>query len=170
MIIDFHTHTFPEKIAAITLEKLSRAGQVPPCTNGTAEGLLSSMRTAGIDLSVILPVATRPDQVPGINNSAAALNEQFGKQGLVSFGCIHPDCADWYGELCRVAELGLKGIKIHPVYQQTDQDDLRYLRILERCGELDLIVVTHGGIDLGIPERNHSSPEKFCGLCSRQDR
>ena len=43
MTIDFHTHTFPEKIAASTLEKLSAASHTQPFTNGTCQGLLNSM-------------------------------------------------------------------------------------------------------------------------------
>ena len=159
MIIDIHTHTFPEAIAAVTIDKLSQVAHIHPFTDGTAAGLAESMTTAGVDLSVILPVATRAKQVPGINDSAAAINEKNGK--LFSFGCIHPDYDQWREDLDRVVDLGLKGIKIHPVYQGVNQDDLRYLRILERAGELGLIVITHGGIDVGYPEADQCSPDKI---------
>jgi len=151
MIIDFHTHTFPAKIAASTLEKLSAASHTPPFTDGTNDGLLASMARTGVDCSVILPVATNARQVPKVNDAAAAVNEQYGAQGLLSFGCIHPDCEDWHAELGRVAALGLRGIKIHPVYQNTDIDDIRFLRILDRAGELGLTVLAHSGQDIGFP-------------------
>ena len=159
MIIDFHTHVFPEKIAAAALDKLSHVAHTPPRLDGTALGLAASMERAGVDLSVVLPVATSSRQVPHINDSAARLNETMGERGLFSLGCIHPDCGDCRQELANVAALGLKGVKIHPVYQGTDLDDIRFLRILDRAGELGLVVVTHTGEDIGYPGVVHCSPE-----------
>ena len=54
---------------------------------------------------------------------------------------------------------GLKGIKIHPVYQDTNLDDAKFLRILDRAAELDLIVVTHAGLDIGFPNVIRCSPQ-----------
>ena len=45
-----------------------------------------------------------------------------------SFACIHPDYADWKQELDRIAARNMRGIKLHPAYQQTDLDDPKYLR------------------------------------------
>ena len=159
MIIDFHTHTFPDKIAAAAIEKLSRLSHSRPFSDGTATGLAASAKAAGIDLSVILPVATNTKQVPSINDYAAKANETTEATGLFSFGCIHPDFPEWKEELSRIAALGLKGIKLHPVYQEVDFDDPRYLRILERAGELGLVVVTHSGLDIGYPGVEHCTPE-----------
>ena len=57
MIIDFHTHTFPDKIAARAIAQLEQASHSRAFTNGTVEGLKASMRKAGIDASVVMPVA-----------------------------------------------------------------------------------------------------------------
>lgn len=157
MIIDMHTHTFPPKIAASTLEKLSAASHTQPFTDGTQSGLEASMAEAGVDLSVVLPVATAPRQVEHINDSAAKINQASGP--ILSFGCMHPDYENWHGELARMKELGLKGVKLHPVYQGVDFDDPRFLRILHRAGELGLIVVTHAGDDIGFPGEVRCSPE-----------
>lgn len=159
MIIDFHTHTFPDKIAASALEKLSKASHIRPFSDGTAVGLSDSARTAGVDMSIVLPVATSPKQVEHINDFAAKTNESTDETGLFSFGCIHPDYPEWSAELERIKALGLKGIKIHPVYQGVDIDDPRFLRILSKAGELGLIVVTHAGWDIGFPGVMHCSPE-----------
>ena len=158
MIIDFHTHTFPNEIASASLEKLRNAAHIATFTDGTVDGLVTSMRAAGVNHSIILPVATKPRQVPRINDLAARMNERVGENGLFSFGSIHPDFADWREELARVASLGLKGVKIHPAQQKTDLDDPRFLRILTRAGELGLIVVTHAGVDVGYPKAAHCSP------------
>ena len=77
MIIDMHTHIFPDEISAAVIEKLSRISRTPAFTNGTLNGLKKSKDAAQIDLSVILPVATNSRQVEKINSSAAALNEKF---------------------------------------------------------------------------------------------
>ncbi len=156
MVIDFHTHTFPDRIAERALASLSKASRTLPFTDGTNDGLLASMKTSGIDLSVILPVATNPGQVEKINGSAAGINSLFpGK--LISVGCMHPMYEDWYDELSRIRDLGLKGIKIHPVYQGVDIDDPLFIRILKRCAELDLFVITHAGKDIGFPGVDHCS-------------
>ena len=159
MIIDMHTHIFPDKIAVATIDKLSRVAGIPAHTDGTLHALQRSMEAAQIDLSVILPVATNTHQVEKINDSAAALNEKFSDAGIFSFGCIHPDFANFRAELRRVKNFGLKGIKIHPVYQDINLDDAKFLRILYRAAELDLIVVTHAGLDIGFPGVVRCSPQ-----------
>jgi hypothetical protein len=158
MVIDIHTHTFPDRVAAAAVEKLSRMAHTVPFTDGTAAGLARSVQSAGIDLAVVLPVATSPRQVEHINAASARLNEHTGETGIFSFGCIHPDCAHWRAQLDWVAEHGLKGVKLHPVYQGADLDDPRYLRILTRAGELGLVVVTHAGLDVGCPGQVRCSP------------
>lgn len=156
MIIDFHTHTFPDKIAASAIAKMQRDCHSAAFTAGTVDALKASQREAGIDLAVVLPVATNPMKLGGMNDISIALN---GIEGLVYFGCTHPDAPNWREELERVAAAGLKGIKIHPVYQGADLDDIRFLRIFERCAELGLWVVSHGGDDIGFPGMVRCSPE-----------
>lgn len=157
MIVDIHTHTFPDKIAGPTLEKLQSLSHTRPFSDGTVSGLRTSMGLAGVDWSVVLPVATNDRQVVHVNDASVRLNQEGA--GLLSFGCMHPDFPDWKNELSRITGLGIKGIKLHPVYQGVDFDDLRFLRILDRCGELGLIVLTHAGLDIGFPGKVHCSPE-----------
>ena len=58
MIFDIHTHTFPDKIAAPTIEKLQSMCHTVAFSDGTEAGLRSSMAKAGIDGCLVLPVAT----------------------------------------------------------------------------------------------------------------
>jgi len=159
MVIDIHTHTFPDKIAPATIAKLAALSHTMPFTNGTVDALAVSMKRAGVDLSVVLPVATNTRQVAHVNDASALLNEERQKDGILSFGCIHPDSPDWKEELGRVASLGLKGIKLHPVYQNVDFNDIRFLRILDRAAEVGLIVITHAGLDIGFPGKVNISPQ-----------
>lgn len=159
MIVDIHTHTFPDKLAASTLEKLRHMSHTLSFAPGTVDGLRESMAAAGVDRSVVLPVATNARQVVHVNDASAAINDRAGETGIYSFGCMHPDFPDWKAELARMAGLGLKGVKLHPVYQGVDLDDLRYLRILDRAAEVGLVVLTHAGRDVGFPDRVNCSPE-----------
>ena len=160
MIIDFHTHIFPDKIAARTIEALEAKAGLTASTDGTLNGLLVSMETAGVDMSVILPVVTKPSQFETVNTFAASVNEQYqGK--LLSFGGIHPDTENYKKELDRIKELGLKGIKIHPDYQGIMIDDVRYMNIIEYADALGLIIITHAGIDIGLPDPVHCPPDKM---------
>ena len=155
MIIDFHTHTFPDKIAGSVIGKLQRLSRSRPFTNATNDGLRRSMEQAGINLSILLPVMTNAGQVHKLNDLAARINERWQETGLLSFGGMHPDVENYKEALNHVTELGLKGIKIHPAYQGADFDDIRYLRIIDKASELGLIVLTHAGWDIGIPGHNY---------------
>lgn len=157
MIIDFHTHIFPEKIAVRTIEKLEKIANVKAFTDGREESLLTSMKRAGVDISVVLPVVTKPEQFSTINEFAARLNEKYEgkKTRLISFGGIHPDTLDYKKELRMIKKLGLKGIKLHPDYQNTYFDDIKYMRILDYASELGLISVIHAGVDIGFPKNIH---------------
>ena len=75
MIIDAHTHTFPDRIAAHTIDKLSHDGGIRSFTGGTLRELAASSKRAGIDLSLILPVATSASQVIKVNDVSARINE-----------------------------------------------------------------------------------------------
>jgi len=158
MVIDIHTHTFPDKIAVGAVAHLQRASHTVAFSDGTNSGLSASMARAGIDVSLVLPVATNPHQVSRVNDTAALVNKLGRSTGIYSFGGIHPDCPDWEQELERVSRLGLKGIKLHPAYHALPFDHPKYLRILERCGQLDLIVLTHAGIDIGLPTPVYCTP------------
>ena len=52
MIIDFHTHTFPDKSSEKIVNHLAHIGCIPPHTDGSVIGLFSSMKEADIDYSV----------------------------------------------------------------------------------------------------------------------
>lgn len=156
MIIDFHTHTFPDKIAKSTVDFLKQKSRTTPFSDGTNQALSQNGKAVGIDLSVILPVVTNPLKTEKINRSAFEINGCY--DNLLSFGGIHPDTPNAKQEIKLIASLGLKGIKIHPAYQQVKLNDLKFKRIIGWAEEYGLITVTHGGIDIGI-DGNWASPE-----------
>ena len=161
-VIDIHTHTFPERIAARALTSLQAKSHTRAFTDGTTEGLSRSMHDAGITYSVVLPVATNPKQVVHVNDASLAINERFRETGIMSFGAMHPDFAEYASELERLARSGMKGIKLHPVYQGVAIDDERYIKILQKAGELGLLVVVHSGYDIGYPGNDYALPARMC--------
>lgn len=156
MIIDFHTHIFPEKIASRAISGMQAVSHAAAFCDGTLPGLQASMAKAGISCSVVLPVATNPNKLSSMNDAAIALN---GSGGIFHFGAVHPLAENWKQELERIAAAGLKGIKIHPHYQETDINDIRYLRLLDKAAELGLLTVMHSGLDIGYPGVVRCSPE-----------
>ena len=160
MVIDFHTHIFPDAIAARAISSLEKRAGMTAATNGTLQGLLASMEQTGVDVSVILPVVTKPSQFESVNTFAKQVNEMYAGK-LLSFGGIHPDSPDYKRELDFIKELGLPGIKIHPDYQGVMIDDVRYMNLIEYADALGLMILTHAGIDIGLPEPVHCPPDKM---------
>lgn len=154
MIIDFHTHVFPDKIAARTIDTLSKKGGIPPFSDGSVAGLLARMEEANVDICVNLPVLTSPTQFESVNRFAAEINASFADKArrIISFAGIHPLCEDIEGKMKWIREQGFLGVKIHPDYQDTFINDESYLKILRAAKEEDLIVVTHAGVDDGYPD------------------
>lgn len=170
MIIDMHTHTFPDKIAGRTLanmekEVVDKQGyEVKIKVAGTLDALSESTKKSGIDLSVVVPVATKPEQSASINRFAQKTNERTDDTGVFSFGAIHPDNADYKEILKDVKAMELKGIKLHPDYQKVEFDDERYLRIMDYAANLGLAIITHAGEDIGLPEKIHCTPDKVINI------
>ena len=173
MIIDFHTHTFPEKISSKVVKKLGTAAHIKSYTDGSMDNLVSSMEKAGVSYSVNLPVMTSPEQVEKINSSMIKDRESLLARGIIAFGGLHPDYADYKTEIRRLREHHIAGIKLHPAYQNINLDDIRMLRIIDCASEEGLIILTHAGMDIGIYDRNYCNvahilkvidevhPEKF---------
>ncbi len=165
MIIDFHTHMFPDKIAASTIAYLEDICKIKACTDGTYEGLRASTEEAGIDVSIALPVVTKPSQFASINRFAAEHqasleeNKPAGSENILSFGGIHPDSEDYRAELNEIKNMGLKGIKLHPDYQEVYFNDIRYKRIISYATELGLIISVHAGVDPKCPDDVHCTPK-----------
>lgn len=158
MRIDFHTHAFPDAIAEKTIQKLAAIANQRPCHDGTVAGLCRAMKAGGVDRSVVLPVVTAPKQFDSINRFAAAHN---GQDGLIFFGGIHPDNDKPEAKLCEIRAMGLRGIKLHPDYQDAFLGDSRYVRIVRHCVEQEMPVVIHAGRDPLSPDTVHATVEEI---------
>lgn len=159
MIIDIHAHTFPDPLAERALAQLTARAQVPAYTDGTNAGLCAAMARAGIDRAAVMPVATKPAQVRVINAWAAEVNAQY--PALICFGVLHPDAEDWAAEIERLAVDGIRGVKLHPDYQGFVIDEARLLPMYRAMAAAGLILLTHAGVDIGLPPPPHCPPERL---------
>lgn len=166
-VFDCHSHVFPDHIAARSLEVISQGGGVPPRNDGTRRGLAARMRECGITGALNCPIATRPGQVESINRWAADHNAW----PILSLGTIHPDTPDVQTVLAGVGEAGLRGVKLHPEYQEFDVDEARLEPVWETCEELGLLVLIHAGRDVAfLDQEPRCRPAALRGVLDRHPR
>ena len=91
MVIDFHTHIFPDALAARAIGGLEQSGNVKSVLSGRREDLLASMKRAGVDYSLNLPIASRPKQVESINSFAISVNGRELPGGAETDSDCRPD-------------------------------------------------------------------------------
>lgn len=144
-IIDVHAHVWTDRLAPAAVSAVGALGHIDPRYDGTVDGLVEAMDRAGIDASVILPVATKPGQVKTINDWAAGL---IGHDRLVPFGAMHPDHPDPAKEIARMRKRGLTGFKMHPEYQAFDPREPRMERIYEAAIRNGMKLYFHSGGDV----------------------
>ncbi|OGS20525.1 MAG: hypothetical protein A2252_09710 [Elusimicrobia bacterium RIFOXYA2_FULL_39_19] len=161
MLIDFHTHFFPHNISKETVDKISLAAGVPHHGNGNLDNLLRFMKKDGVSLSVNLPAATSPAQVKSINRKMVETNAQ--RFPVICFGALHPLMPHPEHEIRFLHENGIKGVKLHPEYQNFYPDDESLEPIYKTCNKYSMIVVFHAGVDLGFKDV-HGTPKRFCKL------
>ena len=157
MIIDFHTHCFPERIAERAIETLAYAGAMKPSRKGTKDGLIGAMDEDGIDISVVLQIATNERQQKAVNDYASSIQDDR----IIAFGSVHPDAPDALYELERIADMGIRGVKFHPEYQNFYVDDEKMKPIYKKISSLGLITLFHAGEDIGYRGPYHCMPENL---------
>ena len=162
MVIDFHTHAFPDSLAARAISSLVDAcgGRYTPCHDGTVRGLCNNMDSFGVDISVIQPVITKPSQTKTLNEWAATIQNDR----IISFGGVHPATDDYKRDIDFVCSLGLKGLKFHAEYQNFTVDSPEMLKIYDYAFSRGLIVLHHAGFDPAFPPPYHSSPRQFAHI------
>jgi len=162
--IDFHTHCFPDDLAGRAVKKILSTSPGTKCwTDGTLAGLRRSMGAAGIMRAVLLPVATKPSQVTTINRSAPLL----AAPDIVPFGSLHPRTANIGEEVAFLKKNGIRGIKLHPEFQNFYADDPAVFPLYEAVSAAGLMVVFHAGLDPGPFSNDHSLPHRLLAVHKR---
>lgn len=129
MIFANHAHVFPKEVK----EK------------GTVDNLMRFMDECGVDKAVCF--APFYNQLGSItdNQNIWLANQIKGNDRLVGFGTVNFN-NNIEDEVKRIADLGFKGIKMHPQYQEFVVDGKEAFRVYAKAEELGLFISFHSGI------------------------
>ena len=162
MVIDFHTHAFPDQLAPRAIASLVEGahGAYPPCSDGTVRGLLDNMERFGVDLSVVQPVITKAKQLESLNGWA----REIQCDRLISFGGLYPHTEDYKRDIDFLCGMGFRGIKLHPEYQNFTVNDPEMLKLYDYALSKGMILLFHAGFDPAFPPPFHSEPKMFADI------
>ena len=161
MIIDIHTHAFPDSLAEHAVRTLeAETDNVKARLNGTVADLLTSMNRAGVDRSVICSIATKPRQFDPILQWSLAIQSER----LIPFASVHPRDPNAITRIRQVRDAGLKGLKLHPYYQDIDLDDPSLHPYYRAIADAGLLLICHTGYDIAFPKIPKASPARIRNL------
>ena len=131
MLIDIHTHIYPDKIARKAADSVRDFYDLEGSLqmDGTVDMLLKRGAEAGISHFVVLPVSNGPTHVRSINNFI--LEQTKTHDNFIGFGTVHAAMENIEEEVDRILSVGLKGIKMHPDSQRFNIDDERLFPVYD---------------------------------------
>lgn len=146
MMIDIHTHPcwlqdYP------TYDHFNETGEIPPAA-------LEPYFEAISDVDRVVALAFwAPDSRIEVSNAFVAEVVRHDPAKIVGFASVDPKLPGAISELNKaIAELGLQGLKLGPIYQHFVPDDRAYWPLYERVQELDIPIMWHQGTSFMVPE------------------
>ncbi len=158
--IDFHTHIYPDNVAPTTVSAVCERSNIDAYTDGTLKGLKRSMASAGIDLSVVAAVATKPEQVSSIQRWLAAIRQP----GITTMAAMHPADPLNSAQMKMLRQEGFRGFKLHPDYQDFFVDDPGMYPMYETAAAEGMFILFHAGVDRGLPHPIHATPKRLSAV------
>ena len=129
-----HAHLFPK-------------GTKP---NADIDKLKELMSACGIEKAVCFaPFHNQMDMYDvsrGQNPNDWLANEIKNEPSLIGFGTINFERDDLKEQVKHISELGFKGIKIHPAYQEVKVDSPQLFEVYEQAQEENLFLSFHTGL------------------------
>jgi predicted TIM-barrel fold metal-dependent hydrolase len=142
MIIDAHAHIFPDKIAVKASLSVGVFYEMPMGFDGTVKTLLELGSAAGVDKYLVHSVATKPEQVESITQFIAD-SVKAHPDTFIGFAPMHQDYKDKAELIEKAEKMGLKGVKIHPDFQECPLTDSRLWELFEILeGRLPILIHT----------------------------
>lgn len=154
MIIDIHSHDFPDGIAIRAMRGMcaKTVGRLWPIGDGTLANHLDHMDNAGVDVAVSCPIATKPGMFDGIFRRALQIRDgelgERAKRKIIPFASVHPLDPEVIEHLEAIAKAGIRGVKFHSFYQEFSLADPRFWPMFRKIAELGLVVECHCGEDV----------------------
>lgn len=160
MIIDVHTHVFPEPIRQKAVASIGSYYDLPMQGSGEVEDLIREGSPYNVVKYVIHSAATRTEQVQTINQFIKTLQDNDDR--LIGFGTVHHRTENPREVINEIIEMGLNGVKLHPDFQRFDIDDPKLFPIYEAMeGRLPLM------IHMGDENSDASSPTRLLRVINR---
>lgn len=159
---DTHAHIYPGKIAEKATASVGDFYHVDMLNVGLPHVLTQRGGEAGIDRFLVSSVATKLAQVRSINEFIQQKCEKYPQ--FVGLAAWHQDVEDIGAELDDIERRGLKGVKLHPDFQQFFIDDERMLPFYREMNRRGLPVLFHTGdsrTDFSSPRRLMNVLEKI---------
>lgn len=153
-IFDSHAHIFPDKIAGAATENIGHFYDLKMRNIGNSINLIESGKKIKVSKYLVFSTATTPMQVQSINNFIA--RECAEHSEFIGLGTLHPRSDDMERDFNQILNLGLKGIKLHPDFQEFDIDSKEAYRMYEIAeGRLPML------IHFGDKRYEYSAPHKL---------
>lgn len=164
MIVDFHTHCYPDALAERAVRSVTEYTGVR--SDGTYAGLRMAMARAGVDKAVVLPVCS----VPGREEKVDSFVLGLPRDGVIPFVSVHPHTHGAPDMVRAYAEAGVRGIKLHPVMQGFDLTDPDLPPLLEAARDSGMITLFHcGRTERGVCSPRDYFPSDFARLAGYVD-
>lgn len=132
MIFTNHAHVFPKEIRE----------------DGCVDRLMELLDECGIDKCIAFaPFQSRLDEEGFGQNANRWLAEEIKNNSrLMGFGTVDMDASDVRSQVRMIADLGFKGIKLHPPYQEFRVDGERAFEVYDEAQSLGLFLSFHTGM------------------------
>jgi predicted TIM-barrel fold metal-dependent hydrolase len=145
MIVDCHSHVmlYPEHISDQFVSEASRAKSGEVNLNSTPDNHWQAM--SSVDRAIVFGLQAKHTGLVVPNDFVADYVRQH-PQKLIGFASVDPNEPDYLNELRRsTRELGLRGLKLAPIYQNYHPLDERILPVYEFCERNELPILIHQG-------------------------
>lgn len=137
MIVDVHTHVWPDRIAKLAMG--GRAHGLAARGDGTVSGLTADMARGGVDRSVIFGISEKRETLDRVHEFVGG--QDRGR--FIPFGTVHVE-APPEENLASLRRHDIRGVKINSLFQPFALDDPRLLEILAALGD-EFPVIVHVG-------------------------
>jgi len=162
-VIDAHTHVFPDKIARKASESIGQFYGIGMRFDGRVDTLVKLSDHCPIRRSIVFSTATHPEQVRAINRFIATTVSSHPQ--FAGLGTLHPglSAAEIRTETDFMISAGLRGIKLHPDFQELYPDAPDMDPIYEAALERNLCFVFHAGDE----RKPYSHPARIADVARR---
>lgn len=145
MVTDCHTHvwSYPGHLSDAFVAEANRMRSEPVNMNVDLDDHLRAMEQ--VDRAVVVAFKATHSGIHVPNDYVAAYVRRVPKK-LIGFLSVEPGDEDPVGEIERaVFDLGMKGIKLGPIYQNFHPNDPKAYPIYEKAQQLHLPILFHMG-------------------------